>query len=301
MHYEIKNDALCNNKGGIQMKAIRKIVPLVISTMMLVVITGCGGKEENMNNKKSHEKNPIATMQVEYENAQGEKKEGTIKFELYASKAPETVNNFVNLINNNFYNGLTFHRIIKDFMIQGGDPKGDGTGSAKVSDINKSVQKDSEEDYPYTINGEFKANNFDNDIKYEAGTLAMARGDYSRLGCAEEGYNSGCSQFFIVNTDKASIINSLQDNYTAFGKVIEGYDVVLDISNVKVVKNGSETSKPEKAPVIKSFTVDTFGEQYDLPKMINDNETKKTVQQKYVELIQQYYKNSQNDAGHTGN
>lgn len=285
------------------MKQIKKIIPLVISIITLFVITGCGGKDENMNSKKSHEKNPIATMQVEYENEQGEKKEGTVKIELYANKAPETVANFVNLANNGFYNGLTFHRIIKDFMIQGGDPKGDGTGSAKVSDINKSVEKDSEEDYPYTIKGEFKANNFDNDEKYEAGTIAMARGDYSRLGCTEEGYNSGCSQFFIVNTDDSRVHESLQDNYTVFGKVVEGYETILDISNVKIANNGSagEASTPEKAPVIKSLTVETFGEQYELPNMINANETQKIIQEKYIQLLQEYYQNNQSNEGNDEN
>ena len=265
------------------MKIARKIMPIVMCLMVTFMLAGCGENESN-----NHKKNPIATMKVAYENEQGEQKEGTIKLELYANESPETVSNFVNLCNNGFYKDLT-----KDFMIQGGDPSGNGTGSAKVSDIDKSVEKDSENDYPYTIKGEFKANNVDNGLKFEAGTLAMARGDYSRFGCTEEGYNSGSSQFFIVNTDKASIHQQLQDKYTIFGKVIEGYDVVQEISNIKVTKSdsSSEQSKPEKAPVIKSLEVDTFGEKYKIPSLINSKETMKKLQESYMNLIQQYYQN----------
>ncbi len=111
-------------------------------------------------------KNPIATMEVE--------NYGTIKMELYPENAPETVANFIALANRGFYDGLTFHRIVKDFMIQGGDPNGDGTGSAKISDL-----KDGGEETAYSIKGEFISNGVNNKLKFEEGTVAMARSDYT--------------------------------------------------------------------------------------------------------------------------
>lgn len=273
------------------MNILKKVIPITLATAMLISLSGCKNEEDvkKVKEKIIHEKNPVATMQVEYEAADGTKKEGTIKMELFANEAPETVDNFVNLAQNGFYDGLTFHRIIKDFMIQGGDPNGNGAGSAKVSDIDKSVEKGSDKDYNYSIKGEFPLNKVENNLKFEAGTLAMARADYSQFGLAEEGYNSGCSQFFITNTDDASVAKALQDSYTVFGKVIEGYDVVLGLSDVKVTNNGGEVSKPEKAPVIKSVTVETFGEKYDLPELINADEIQEKVQKKYQELTRQYY------------
>ena len=273
------------------MKILKKLVPLTIAALTVLTLTGCEEKEESTKKSTTHEKNPIATMQVEYDNAQGKTKQGTIKIELYPNDAPITVANFVNLAQNGFYDGLTFHRIIEDFMIQGGDPSGNGSGSAKVSDIDKTVEKDSDDDYAYSIKGEFSNNNIENKIEFEAGTIAMARSDYSQLGLAEEGYNSGCSQFFIMNTDDSSTCEYLQGNYAAFGKVTEGYDVVLDISKTKIQENeqSGEMSSPEKAPVIKSLTVDTFGEEYDIPKLINADETMEKVNQVYMQLLQQYY------------
>ena len=111
-------------------------------------------------------KRPIATMEVE--------NFGTVKMELYPEYAPQTVANFITLANRGFYNGLTFHRIVKDFMIQGGDKNGDGTGSATIKDL-----KDDGEDTNYSIKGEFIANGVENKLQFEEGTLAMARSDYT--------------------------------------------------------------------------------------------------------------------------
>ena len=111
-------------------------------------------------------KNPIATMEVE--------NFGTVKIELYPDKAPETVANFITLANRGFYDGLTFHRIVKDFMIQGGDPEGTGQGGAKISDL-----KDNGEDTEYSIKGVFIANGVDNDLKFDEGVIGMARTDYT--------------------------------------------------------------------------------------------------------------------------
>ena len=150
---------------------------------------------------------------------------GTIKLELDADTAPITVTNFIKLANEGFYNGLTFHRIIDGFMIQGGDPLGNGTGGSGQ-----------------TIKGEFSSNGVENDIAHARGVISMAR---SRL------MDSASSQFFIMHRDKPH----LDGDYAAFGYVTEGMEVVDAIcANTKVEdKNGSV--KPENQPVITSITV----------------------------------------------
>ncbi|MBP0983348.1 MAG: peptidylprolyl isomerase [Oscillospiraceae bacterium] len=126
-----------------------------------------------------------------------------IKLELYPDKAPITVENFLKLVNEGFYNGLIFHRVIKDFMIQGGDPQGTGMGGAKDK-----------------IKGEFLMNGVPNDIRHERGVISMARA---------QNPNSASSQFFIVHKDSFF----LDGQYAAFGKVVEGMDAVDEIANVK--------------------------------------------------------------------
>ena len=205
-------------------------------------------------------KNPIATMEVE--------NFGNIKIELYPDRAPQTVENFIALANRGFYDGLTFHRIVKDFMIQGGDPQGTGEGSATLADL-----KDGGEDTAYTIKGEFIANGVDNDLKFDEGVIGMARNDYTSYSSSltEESYNSGSSQFFIMTQPNTS----LNGYYTAFGKVIEGMDIVHNIENVevKVADDSEETGNTEQStpvnPVkITSIRVDTQGVNYDLPETL---------------------------------
>ena len=207
--------------------------------------------------------NPIVTMEVE--------NFGTMKIELYPDQAPETVANFVTLANRGFYNGLTFHRIIKDFMIQGGDPKGDGTGSAKISNLRD--LKDGEQDKEYTIKGEFIANKVNNKVEMKEGTLAMARSDYSQYSPSlkEQSYNSACSQFFIV-TETNNKTSALDGLYTPFGKVTEGLDVLHKIAEVEVKAaegtegtGSAEVSTPVNPPKIKTVSVETFGVDYGLP------------------------------------
>lgn len=202
-------------------------------------------------------KNPIATMEVE--------NFGTIKIELYPNLAPETVANFVTLSNRGFYDGLTFHRIVKDFMIQGGDKNGDGTGSGVTSNL-----RDDGDDTEYTIKGEFIANGVQNNLKFEEGVLGMARSDYSQYSSSliEESYNSGSTQFFIMTKNNTS----LNGYYTAFGKVIEGLDIVHKIEEVEVKEpdnseetGNTEVSTPVNAPVITSIRVETNGVDYGLP------------------------------------
>lgn len=155
-----------------------------------------------------------------------------IKLELYPDIAPNTVRNFIYLAHNGFYDGLTFHRIIKGFMIQGGCPDGDGTGGPG-----------------YSIAGEFSFNKFNNTLKHDRGVISMARA---------QSPNSAGSQFFIMHKDSPH----LDGQYAAFGKVIEGMDVVDEIANVKtdyydkpledqvidtiIVENEVEFKEPEK-------------------------------------------------------
>lgn len=155
-----------------------------------------------------------------------------IKAELYPEKAPNTVNNFISLVNKGFYNGLTFHRIIRGFMIQGGDPDGVGTGGPG-----------------YSIKGEFAHNGFAaNDLKHLPGVLSMARSMHP---------DSAGSQFFIMH--KAA--PHLDGEYAAFGQVTEGMDVV---DKIACVATGWQDS-PLDPVVMKEVTVDTFGEDYPEP------------------------------------
>lgn len=130
-----------------------------------------------------------------------------IKLELYPEKAPITVENFLKLVNSGFYNGLIFHRVIKGFMIQGGDPEGTGMGGAKDK-----------------IKGEFRSNGVDNDIKHERGVISMAR---------SRNPDSASSQFFIMHADASY----LDGDYAAFGKVIEGMDAVDEIAEAETDHN----------------------------------------------------------------
>lgn len=150
---------------------------------------------------------------------------GSIKLELNASNAPITVSNFAHLVNEKFYDGLTFHRIIKDFMVQGGDPNGDGTGG---SDVN--------------ITGEFSENGILNAIQHKRGVISMARSGEP---------NSGSSQFFIVHKDSSH----LDGQYAAFGKVTEGMDVVDKLAEVPA-EEGTGAVDPKNQPVITSIVMD---------------------------------------------
>ena len=174
--------------------------------------------------------NPIVTFEIEMETDFGTQT-GTIKAELYPEIAPNTVNNFISLIQKGYYDGLTFHRVIPGFMIQGGCPQGTGTGGPG-----------------YTIKGEFSGNNFRNDLKHDRGVLSMAR---------TMAPNSAGSQFFIMH-DAAP---HLDGQYAAFGKAIEGLDVVDSIANAKADWN----DKPRKAQRMAKVTVDTFGVDYPEP------------------------------------
>lgn len=237
---------------------------IFLSIAILIVLALIIGLCVGYYKKATYEvKNPIATLEI--------KDYGTIKIELYPDKAENTVKNFIALANNGFYDNLTFHRVIKDFMIQGGDPKGDGTGSPTLSYVDTKIEKGSEADTEYNINGEFMENGYEsNNLKLEKGVIAMARNDYSNYAyyapnLLEEGYNTAGSQFFIMTTDDNV---ALTGYYAGFGKVVEGFDVLEKVANVKVKKaseDSTEESTPEEAPVITSIRVETYENNYEKP------------------------------------
>ena len=173
-------------------------------------------------------KNPIVTITM--------KDGGVIKCELYPEIAPESVNNFISLINKHFYDGLIFHRVISGFMIQGGCPDGTGMGGPG-----------------YSIKGEFKQNGFANDLKHEPGVLSMARAMHP---------DSAGSQFFIMHKTSPH----LDGEYAAFGKIIEGMETVNAIA--KTATNYAD--RPLQDQRIKTMTVDTFGVDYPEPNKLKE-------------------------------
>lgn len=284
---------------------MKKLIMLLVILAMVFCFTGCdfgkvnitdkeinsgdytSGNDENISNNElasgeekanletndkyaSVTQNPVVTMEM----TSGD----VVKIELYPQIAPTTVENFISLINQGFYDGLTFHRVIPTFMAQGGDPNGNGTGGPG-----------------YTIKGEFSANGFKNDLLHDVGVISMARTNDP---------NGGGSQFFIVTDDLMSH-ESLDGLYAGFGKVVEGMEHVQTIVNSKVIRtkvdddvyvgaylaavkaqNGeeltdaeeavleqyyeqaSEQDRPVNPPVIKKMTVETFGVEYDEPEKI---------------------------------
>ncbi len=155
----------------------------------------------------------------------------TMKAELYPEIAPNTVKNFVSLVQKGFYDGLIFHRVIRGFMIQGGCPDGNGTGGPG-----------------YSIKGEFSRNGFVNELKHEPGVLSMARAMHP---------DSAGSQFFIMHKTSPH----LDGQYAAFGKLIEGIEVVNEIADMPT----DYMDRPLEDVVMKKVTVDTFGEEYGEP------------------------------------
>ena len=167
--------------------------------------------------------NPVVTFTMENGDV--------MKAELYPEIAPASVNNFISLIQKNFYDGLIFHRVIRGFMIQGGDPEGTGCGGPG-----------------YSIKGEFSQNGFKNDLKHEPGVLSMARTMMP---------NSAGSQFFIMHQTSPH----LDGQYAAFGKIIEGMDIVNKIAETDT----DYSDRPLDEQKMKKVTVDTMGTEYPEP------------------------------------
>ena len=210
-----------------------KIIFSFVLITLIFTLTGCGTQGENVTNESEKTSNyassvtekPIVTITMENDEK--------ILLQLDPAVAPNTVANFVSLVEKGFYDGVIFHRVIPDFMIQGGDPEGNGTGGAD-----------------YTIKGEFSENGFENNLKHDRGVISMARSNDP---------NSASSQFFIMVKESSH----LDGKYAAFGKVIEGMEVVDDI--VSVERDGSD--KPLKDQTMKSVTVDTKGFDYPDPEV----------------------------------
>lgn len=207
------------NIGGIyDMKKVFSVF------LILMVLVGCAQKDSSGGFEGSY---PVATITMQ----SGE----IIEVELYPDVAENTVNNFIHLAENNFYDGLIFHRVIPGFMIQGGDPSGDGTGGPG-----------------HQIEGEFKSNGFENDLKHTKGVISMARSQHP---------DSAGSQFFIMVDDAPH----LDENYAGFGKVTKGLEVVEAI--VSVERDAQD--KPYEDQRIKTIEIKAHDFQPSRPKMLN--------------------------------
>lgn len=197
---------------------IKKTAAILLSAVLCLSFASCGKKEaETTDDTSSGYGIHHAVITVE--------NYGEIKLELDVDTAPITTENFINLAKSGFYDGLTFHRIISGFMIQGGDPKGNGTGGSDK-----------------TIKGEFSNNGVKNNISHKRGVISMAR---------SQDMNSASSQFFIMHKDA----DYLDGSYAAFGHVTEGMDVVDKIAENTPVADSNGTVLPDNQPVIKSITV----------------------------------------------
>jgi peptidyl-prolyl cis-trans isomerase B (cyclophilin B) len=205
-------------KKAIIISAIALVLVAAIITTICLVASGRNPLDKYTEDTSTEKKDL-------YYVAMNIKDHGVIIVELDAKAAPKTVENFVKLVREDFYDGLTFHRVIENFMIQGGDPNANGTGGSKDK-----------------ITGEFLNNGIYNPIKHERGVISMARGN---------SYNSASSQFFICNSNSASVSN-LDDSYAAFGHVVEGMDVVDSITEVtsKYATNGVINDKDDQAVIL---------------------------------------------------
>lgn len=221
--------------GGII--AILLIAVLVISTSskkekkeekLLGINYDIKGNEVKL--EKYDTENPVVAMYIE--------NYGSVVMELYPGIAPNTVNNFISLIKSGFYDNNSFHRLMPGFVLQGGDPEGTGTGGPG-----------------YTIKGEFSENGFDNDLKHEKGIISMARGNDN---------DSAGSQFFIM-LDKSDFLDG---KYAAFGKVIDGFDIIEDIEENERVAD-EDSGKLNKNLTIKKAIIDLKGKEYSDVEKIN--------------------------------
>lgn len=221
------------------MKKFISVLTALVLLLGIFAFAGCSkDKDDNADaGADNHveavtDKNPVATIRV--------KDFGEMKLELYYDIAPNTVKNFISLANSGFYNGLSFHRVYSGFMIQGGCPKGNGTGNPG-----------------YSIKGEFSSNGFENNLLHQRGVISMARSGMP---------DSAGSQFFIMHADSAS----LDGKYASFGMLIEGFEVLDAIAATEVTLNmaSGEMSTPVEKVIIESISVDTFGVDYGEPETI---------------------------------
>ena len=195
-----------------------KILALILCLLIPIFLTSCGKASEPA--EKIGKFKAVITV----------KDYGDIELELDGDTAPITVDNFVKLAKDGFYDGLTFHRIIEGYMIQGGDPQGTGYGGSEKN-----------------ITGEFKKNGIENNISHERGTISMAR---------SVNYNSASSQFFIVQVTSDAIKQTLDGNYAAFGKVTKGIEIVDKIAQDTPVVDADGTVTKTNQPIIEKIIIE---------------------------------------------
>lgn len=224
---------------------MKKVFKILTILLVITLCCGCSKEEKKIDllgidftkegNEVSLEKyeteHPLVAMEIE--------NYGAIVIELYPEKAKNTVNNFISLVKNGFYDNNSFHRLVPDFVLQGGDPDGTGAGGPG-----------------YSIKGEFSSNGYDNDLKHTKGIVSMAR---------SQDNDSAGSQFFIMLEDASY----LDGEYAAFGKVIDGFDIIEDIEQEEIVED-SQTGKLKNNLVIKKALVDTRGKNYEEVEKINE-------------------------------
>ena len=214
---------------------MKKRIALSFCLLAALLLGGCGGKDTTQDaTQDTADESQNEQMDSSQDVAEGVgthhveitiKDMGTIKVELDGDAAPITVQNFLDLAGSGFYDGLTFHRIINGFMMQGGDPNGDGTGGSEQ-----------------TIKGEFAENGIENDLSHTRGAISMARA---------QDMDSASSQFFIVHQDSTY----LDGQYACFGYVTDGMDIVDKICENTPVEDSNGTVLPENQPVIESITI----------------------------------------------
>ncbi len=203
---------------------MKKIIFIIL--ILSVFLSSCKGNDSNIDSG-----NPVADIYVSIDGAEV----GTISVELYPDTAKNTVDNFISLADKGFYDGLIFHRVISGFMIQGGDPLGNGTGGPD-----------------YSIKGEFKSNGFENELSHERGVISMARG---------ADFDSAGSQFFICHEDSAF----LDGEYAAFGKTVSGEKVIDEIASVET----GDMDRPIKECKIEKIEIKLNGYKRSEPEIIN--------------------------------
>lgn len=205
---------------------MKKFFKFTAIMALAICLVGCGNSgDSDTDTSSNNETNTEDLLSGNHHIEIDVQNYGTIKVELQADEAPITVTNFINLAKDGFYDGLTFHRIIGGFMIQGGDPNGDGTGGSDE-----------------TIKGEFSANGVDNPLKHTRGAISMAR---------SSDYDSASSQFFIVH----QTTESLDGQYAVFGYVYEGMEVVDQIATTVPVTDNNGTVEKANQPVINTIKV----------------------------------------------
>ena len=227
---------------------MKKKLSIILIIFSVFLLTGCNNdtkveiKEDLLGINYNVEGNETTLSQYETTNpvvAMYIENYGSIVIELYPQKAPNTVNNFISLVKEEFYDDNTFHRLVPGFVLQGGDPTGTGTGGPG-----------------YSIKGEFSDNNFNNDLKHEQKIVSMAR---------SQDYDSAGSQFFIMLDDTSY----LDGSYAAFGKIIDGWEIIENIVKNEKIAN-SDSGKLEKNLTIKKALIDLKGKEYNKVEKIEE-------------------------------